>query len=30
MDRVRRIEDVVRDHRPRAVTLPSGTEFPVP
>jgi len=30
MDRVRRIEDVVRDHRPRAVTLPAGTEFPVP
>jgi hypothetical protein len=30
MDRVRRIEDVVREQRPRVVTLPAGTEFPVP
>jgi hypothetical protein len=27
--RVRRIEDVVRAYRPRSVTLPTGTEFPV-
>jgi hypothetical protein len=30
MDRVRRLEDVVRQHRPRAVTLPDGTDFPAP
>jgi hypothetical protein len=27
--RVRRIEDVLRTHHPRSVTLPTGTEFPV-
>jgi hypothetical protein len=27
--RVRRIEDVVRAHRPRSVTLPTGTDFPL-
>jgi hypothetical protein len=27
--RVRRIEDVVRAHRPRSVTLPAGTDFPL-
>jgi hypothetical protein len=30
MGRVRRLEDVVRTNRPRAVTLPDGTGFPVP
>jgi hypothetical protein len=28
--RVRRIEDVVRTQRPRAITLPADTRFPVP
>jgi len=28
--RVRRLEDVIRTHRPRSVTLPAGTDFPVP
>jgi hypothetical protein len=28
IDRVRRIEDVLRTHRPRTVTLPHGTDFP--
>ncbi len=27
--RVRRIEDVLRTHHPRSVTLPTGTEFPI-
>jgi hypothetical protein len=29
IDRVRRIEDVLRTHRPRPVTLPEGSDFPV-
>ena len=28
IDRIRSIEDLVRTHRPRAITLPDGTEFP--
>jgi hypothetical protein len=28
INRVRRIEDVIRTHHPRSVTLPAGTEFP--
>jgi hypothetical protein len=26
--RIRRLEDVIRTHRPRAITLPEGTAFP--
>jgi hypothetical protein len=29
MGRVRRLEDVVRTHRPRSVLLPDGSDFPV-
>jgi hypothetical protein len=30
MDRIRPLETVVAEQHPRAVCLPSGTQFPVP